>query len=332
MNIKYSLLLGFLGELSDRFTSYGQARSVSERFALVANVPGVTGVEIVYPYDLDDLDAVTAACALHRLAIASVNLNVKKDPMWRHGSFTHRDPEVRAESVAWMKRAMDTAAELGAGLVTCCPLNDGYDYAFESDYAQAWDWLLQAIDAAASHRDDVQLSLEYKPSEPRARVILDSAAKALNLCHELGRGNVGVTMDMGHALYTGESSAEAAALLARAGKLFLIHVNDNYRNWDWDLIAGSVNWWDLVELLYVVRKADYQGWFAADVFPNRIPVEKAFGTTFKMMWAANRLVDAVGLSTISELVAKGLAPEMLERFIDEMIPGFSEEYPGFGSH
>jgi len=327
MNIKYSLLLGFLGELSDRFTAYGQPRSVAERFALVADIPGVTGVEIVYPHDLADLGEVTAACAAHRLAIASVNLNVKKDRQFRDGSFTHRDPAVRAEAVAWMKRAMDTAADLGAEVVTCCPLNDGYDYAFEQDYARAWDWLLASIDEAAGHRDDVLVSLEYKPSEPRARMILDSAAKALLACHELGRANVGVTMDMGHALYAGESSAEAAALLARSGKLFLVHVNDNYRNWDWDLIAGSVNWWDLVELLYVVRKVDYRGWFAADVFPSRVPVVKAFGTTYKMMWAASRLIDAVGLSTISDLVAVGQPPQVLERLIDEMIPGFAEAYP-----
>jgi xylose isomerase len=331
MKIKYSLLLGFLGELTDRFSAYGEKRSVAERFELVTRIPGVTGVEIVYPYDLDDLGEVVAACKKHDLTVASVNLNVKKEALFRHGSFTHRDAAVRAESVEWLKRAMDTAAELGAGLVTCCPLSDGYDYAFEQDYALAWDRLLASVDEAASHRDDVLVSLEYKPSEPRARMILDSAAKALNACHELGRANVGVTMDMGHALYTGESSAEAASLLARSGKLFLVHVNDNYRNWDWDLIAGSVNWWDLVELLYVVRKFEYQGWFAADVFPNRISIEKAFGTTFKMMWAANRLIDTVGMSTISELVAKGQAPEVLERFVDEMIPGFRDAYPGYES-
>ncbi len=331
MKIKYSLLLGFLGELTDRFSAYGEKRSVAERFELVTRLPGVTGVEIVYPYDLDDLGEVVAACKKHDLTVASVNLNVKKEAMFRHGSFTHRDAAVRAESVEWLKRAMDTAAELGAGLVTCCPLSDGYDYAFEQDYALAWDRLLASIDEGASHRDDVLVSLEYKPSEPRARMILDSAAKALNACHELGRANVGVTMDMGHALYTGESSAEAASLLARSGKLFLVHVNDNYRNWDWDLIAGSVNWWDLVELLYVVRKFEYQGWFAADVFPNRISIEKAFGTTFKMMWAANRLIDTVGMSTISDLVAKGEAPAVLERFIDEMIPGFRDAYPGYES-
>jgi xylose isomerase len=327
MNIKYSLLLGFLGELSDRFMTYGERRTVAERFALVADIPGVSGVEIVYPYDLGDLAEVVAACKQHGLAVASVNLNVKKEDRFRYGSFTHRDPGIRAEAVEWLKRAMDTAAELGAEVVTCCPLNDGYDYAFERDYARAWDWLLASVDAAAGHRDDVLVSLEYKPSEPRARMILDSAAKALNACFELGRANVGVTMDMGHALYTGESSAEAAAMLARSGKLFLVHVNDNYRNWDWDLIAGSVNWWDLVELMYVVRKAGYGGWFAADVFPNRVSVEKAFGTTYKMMWAANRLIDTVGLSTISDLVDQGQPPDVLERLIDEMIPGFAAAYP-----
>lgn len=59
----------------------------------------------------------------------------------------------------------------------------------------------------------------------------------------------------------------SVALLADAGKLFLVHGNDNYRHWDWDLIPGSINFWDLVESTYYLRKIGYEGWIAFDVFP-----------------------------------------------------------------
>jgi xylose isomerase len=175
---------------------------------------------------------------------------------------------------------MDLAPELGTDIVTCCPLGDGHEYAFQIDYVQAWGWMVEGVREAAAYRPDIKLSLEYKLNETRAHCILGTAASTLHLCDEVDLPNVGVTIDIGHALFAMETPSLTIAQLARANRLFLVHVNDNYRNWDWDLIPGSVNWWDWIECLLYLDEVGYDGWLVSDVMPARldgIEVKSAVG-------------------------------------------------------
>ena len=125
-------------------------------------------------------------------------------------------------------------------MITCCPLSDGYEYAFETDYAQAWGWFIDGVGAAAATPGRAGVAWNTSHPSRATRSSCPTPAPALAACLQIELPNVGVTMDIGHAL-AGEGTRQAAALLAQAGKLFLVHVNDNYRNWDWDMIPGSVN-------------------------------------------------------------------------------------------
>ena len=98
-----------------------------------------------------------------------------------------------------------TRAAIGADKVTCCPLSDGYDYSFQTDYGKAWKRMVDTVREAAAYRLEVPLFMEYKPSETRVHCTLDSAAKTLLLCDAVGTGNVGVTIDIGHSIYGGET-------------------------------------------------------------------------------------------------------------------------------
>jgi len=305
MSFEYSIILAFMGQLKDRFSFYQKERTVEEKFALVSQVEGVSGVEVVYPNELSDVAQVKDLLKKYNLRLTAVNVNLKGDPRWHQGALTSRDKATRQEAVQWLKQGMDIAAELGSFLVTVCPLADGYDYPFEIDYVRAWRDFIQAVRAAAEHRDDVRLSLEYKQSEPRARVMLSNASKSLYALSQIDLANVGVTLDMGHALYAGESCAEAVALLADAGKLFLVHGNDNYRNWDWDLIPGSVNLWDLIESTYYLRKMGYNGVITFDVFPARLDPVKTMQTSLRMYRLAESLIDQIGMDTLAHSIESG---------------------------
>jgi len=283
-----------MGQLKDRFSYYHQERSLEEKIALVSQVEGVTGVEMVYPNELSDVGLAKELLAKYNLRLSAVNVNIKGDPRWHQGALTARDKTTRDEAVQWMQQGMDIAAELGGNLVTMCPLADGHDYPFEVDYAYAWRRFIEGVRAAADYRPDVRLSLEYKASEPRARVIIGNVSKSLYACTEVDRPNVGVTLDVGHALYGGEDSAESVALLAQANKLFLVHGNDNYRNWDWDLIPGSVNFWDLIESTYYLHRVQYDGWVAFDVFPARLDPVATMRSSLRMYRLAERMLDQVG--------------------------------------
>ena len=49
MTVKHALMIGLLGRQYDRFHEYQPARPLTERLALVAQIEGVDGIEIVYP-------------------------------------------------------------------------------------------------------------------------------------------------------------------------------------------------------------------------------------------------------------------------------------------
>lgn len=305
MSNEYSIILSFMGQLKDRFSLYHEPHTVDERLSRVSQVQGVSGVEMVYPDDFHDLGLVRESLARTGLRISTVNVNLKGDPRWHQGALTARDARTRDEATRWLQEGLDLAADCGCNLVTMCPLADGHDYPFETDYRFAWRSFVEAIRSAADHRPDVRLSLEYKRSEPRARVVIGNMARALYACIATDRENVGVTLDMGHALYAGESSAESISLLSDAGRLFLVHSNDNYRDWDWDLIPGTVNTWDLIESTYYLQKIGYEGWITFDVFPSRLDPVRTMQLSLQMHEYAEQCIDRIGISTLDAAIASG---------------------------
>lgn len=310
-NWKFSVILGFLGKLNDRFSSYGEQRDLNAKFEAAGQIEGLRGLEMVYPFDFADVAASRALLAKHNLQCSTVNVNIKAEPKFHLGALTSKDAGIRKEATAYMKTAMDISAEVGANMITCCPLSDGYDYAFETDYLKAWKWLVDGIGEAAAYRSDVRVSMEYKQSEPRHKVIIPNAGTTLAACLQTGLPNVGVTMDMGHALYVGEGTAWALSLLAQAGRLFLVHVNDNYRNWDWDMIPGSVNTWDMAEMVFYLQKINYQGWLTSDVAPFRLDAVKTCSATYRSLLWAEKLVEKIGRDELERILAEGDAVDAL---------------------
>ena len=304
-NWKDSVILGFLGRLNDRFSSYGENFDIAGKFNVASKIEGLRGLELVYPADFVDPVLTLKLLKDHGLEVSTVNVNIKGEAKFHHGALTSRDPGIRKQAVEYMQRGIDLAAETGCGMITMCPLADGYDYSFDLDHAQAWRWFLDGVGEAVAYRPETKVSLEYKQSEPRHKVILPNAGTALAACLQVGLPNVGVTMDMGHALQAGESSAQAASLLAQAGRLFLIHVNDNYRNWDWDMIPGSVNPWDMVELIFFLKKLGYQGWMTSDVAPFRTDPVKTFTATYRSLLWAEAMVEKVGCDELERILREG---------------------------
>ncbi len=319
MKLKHAVMLPLMGRQADRFHEYQPARDLAERIEMVKCVRGMDGVEIVYPQDFEDPNQTVAMIRDAGLSVSAVNLNVKSAKKWQTGSFTSPDAGLRADAVADLKTAMDLTVELGAWMVTCCPLIDGHNYNFEADYLKQWRWLEEGIAEAARHRDDVKISMEYKLNESRNYVILGDVGRTLYLCERLGMPNVGVTMDVGHALVAKETPAEALCLSAEAGRLFYVHFNDNAREWDWDMIPGSVNLWDLVEMMFYLDRLDWEGWVAYDV-STRVgdPVEM-MGTTISVMEMAQELLDKIGPKNLQACIEEGIPARTFERLIRSLL-------------
>jgi xylose isomerase len=304
VNIHYSVILAFMGEMKDRFATYQEPRELAEKLALTSRIEGARGVEPIYPLDFQGVNPETFRQLLagNDLEVSSVNVNLKSESKFHLGALTSKDPGVRAEAVQYLKAGMDWAAELGVNLITVCPLSDGHDYPFEINYSQAWRWLVECLAEAAEYRPEVRLSVEYKQSEPRARVIVPNAGIVLHLCEQIGLDNIGLTVDIGHSLYAGETPAQVLSLAASANRLFLVHINDNYRNWDWDLMPGTVNYWDWLETLLMLDEVGYNSWLVSDVFPARTDPIETLSASYRTIRYAERFLDKFGREKLRELI------------------------------
>jgi xylose isomerase len=292
-----AIISGFLGAVKNRYMTYREDRPFKDKVALAQCISGLSGLELCYPQDFTgDTDGSKAAQIMndHGLSVSAVNFRSRRTGTWWRGSFSSQDTAERREAVDDLKRAMDIAARLGCNRITTCPLNEGHDYPFEMDYLQAFDFMAESLCRAADHNSQVRLCLEYKWNDPRTRCLLGNAGETLAFCQTCERPNIGVTLDFGHAVQAGERPAQSAALLAKAGRLFYIHLNDNDKFWDWDMIPGAYNFWDMVEFFYYVRKLGYDDWFAFDVFSKEIDTLETFNAVTKItkkLWDFSARLD-----------------------------------------
>jgi len=142
-----------------------------------------------------------------------------------------------------------------------------------------------------SRQISLKLGIEYKIKEPRTHLYIGTIGKTLLLLEKVNRNNVGVILDVGHSLYGYENMAESSALCKFFGdKLFHLHLNDNYRYWDDDMMVASVHIPEYLELIYWLKKVHYKGWYSLDIFPYR---EDGIGAAKECIAWLKSLINAV---------------------------------------
>lgn len=318
---KFSINSGFLGLRRDRFTEYQPDRTLDEKFKLAKEVEGIEGIELKYPRDLKDIKLAKKLLEESNLVCSAINVDIKDATYFRYGALSAQSKEARNKAISFLKEGMDIAAELGAKLVTACPVMDGYDYPFQIDYHLAWERFIESVKEIATYRRDVKLALESQPHEPHAKILLSNVGKALYVCNKVGFPNVGVNLDIGHSFAARESPAESAAILAVEKRLFYIHTNDNTgEGGDWDMISGSVHFWHWLELLYTLDRIGYDGWLGADITSKHMEPAEAFTTNIRMILRMFKLIEEIGMEKIDKLVKKdGGVSETFNYLIESFI-------------
>ncbi len=262
---------------ADRFNvaGYRDPMPLEEQFEAAARIEGLGGVGLDYPYQFTRAEGVRPLLEKTGLKFVTLEIGLYPDRKWKNGTYTAVDPGIRREAIEMSKQALDVAAVLGADDVLMWPGQDGFDYPFQSDYLKCWTLLVDGIAEVAAHRPDMKIAIEYKRMEPRTNCYIRNAGVLLMLLAEVGMQNVGGCIDLGHSLVAGENPGESVVLLHRAGKLFQVHVNDNFRDWDHDLIVGSVCFWETLEFFYWLRRCGWDGWYILDIYPYRLDGAKA---------------------------------------------------------
>jgi len=279
---RLAILTLFMGQTRNRFLQYQQPRTILEILDMAGRTEGCEGVELRYPGDLADPQAVKAALLRNNLGIAAINFASVRPDRWLRGAWSSTRPEERRAAVDDFKRCIDLAREIGAPRITNCPLNDGIDYAFELDFARAYDTAAECYAEIADHDPSFPICIEYKISEPRVRSLLGNAGETAAFCQIVNRDNLGVTLDVGHALFANENASQSAALLAKARRLFYVHLNDNDGRADWDLLPGAVHPWELIEFLWTLQRLGYDDWMTFDIVPKEAEPVEFFATAARL--------------------------------------------------
>jgi sugar phosphate isomerase/epimerase len=293
--IKFSTGLITFGNQNDRFcgAGYKTERSIEEMFKDASEVEDLTGLELVGSQvkSREDIKLIKKLKDYYGFSIVGITVELFSESRWQNGSFSSNKLKIRKEAIEEVKNCMDVVKELDGDLVNIWPGQDGYDYIFQADYIKSWEYIIEGIRNCAEYRNDVRLSIEYKPKEPRTHCFIGTIGKTILLLNKINKKNVGITIDVGHALYAYENIAESVSLCKLHGKeLFLIHLNDNYRYWDDDMMIGSVHIPEYIELIYWLIKTEYSGWYSLDIFPYRENGIRAAGESIKWL---KRIIEAV---------------------------------------
>lgn len=230
----------------------------------------LNAVDLNFP---DHLSGHTEAEISEKLTSLGIHLNgyamrYYSLPAFKSGAFTNPDKAVRQAAIDLTKNGIDSLAKAGGSLMTLWMGQDGFDYSFQADYARLWDDTIAAVQEVADHNPAVDISIEYKPNEPRSFSLMPDAATTLLALKDVNRPNTGVTLDFAHVLYADEMPAYAAMLIHRHSRILGVHLNDGYGKRDDGLMVGSVHPVQTIELLHVLDKIGYSGAIYFDTFPD----------------------------------------------------------------
>lgn len=304
-----SVILGNVGACSDRYCpAYDDPFTIEALFDRVASIEGVSGVEFVGTWHItkDNLPQIQQNLARTGLVPVSIIPDHFGEKKWKLGAFTSKDAGIRREAVQVTKDMIDCALAIGCPLISLWPGQDGYDYFFQGDYIKERTWFEQGVADCCAYRPEVAISIEYKPKEPRNRSYPSNVYSTLLMVKEIGADNCGVTIDYGHATVAYENVAESVAVLKKYGdKLFHLHMNDNYCQWDDDMIVGTVHTIPYLEMYYWLRKTGYDRYISTDQYPYREDGREAVAESVRWMEAFMDIVDAMDEQTVEAVIASG---------------------------
>ncbi len=307
MNRKYSVFIFNVASCNDRYCSaYGREFSMEEMFDRVKSIEKLTAVDLV----MNDLfknnkERVIENLKRTGLKAASVAVDTFANPLFQQGSLSSIDPVIRQQAIDDTKAAIDFAEKVGCNIVTLWPGQDGYDYIFQSDYIRERQLFQDALSELCDYNKNITLTLEYKIKEPRTHSYISTVGATLLMINTIGKENLGVALDYGHAALGYESPAEAVAMCKMYGdRLKHIHINDNYRLWDDDMIVGSVHSLEYLEFIYWLRKTGYEGYMTLDQFPFREDGRDAVYESAEWLDAFESIIDKADMAEIEKVLSK----------------------------
>ena len=155
--MKTSLGIWAFGGMATRFNPGGykpELAGVSTVEKVRTAVDGlgdlIDDYEFHYPQELSHQNVEAVRDALDGHGIYCIASGLHLDPRFGKGGFCSPDDTTRDEALRLTREAIDLAADVGAQMIIW-PGIEGYNYPFQTPYAESWARFVDGVGEAAAH-------------------------------------------------------------------------------------------------------------------------------------------------------------------------------------
>ncbi|HOK10362.1 MAG TPA: TIM barrel protein [Candidatus Hydrogenedens sp.] len=275
MPLRFSTTLNIFDSVYDGYCKEGYREPIkfTEALMVISKIKKISAVELRHSDITSDLTVKTVKRMLkdYDLFCSAVSVDYSESKKYALGALGHQHPKMRSSAIDEGRKAVDIARGLGTTEVVLRLYTDGSDYPFHVDYLNQWNTIISSVKTVAKYASpDINVSVLYKPREPRKFITVSSGGRALAMCQEIAMKNIGVAISFSNSLMAGEIPAETIAQVARAGKLFQMYLNDTCLPSDDLLVPGGYHLWELLETLFYLKTAKYKGYYNLDLRSPRM--------------------------------------------------------------
>ena len=267
--MKTSLGIWALGPMVTRFVPGGyqpehrrETMAEKVRSAVAGLGDLVDGYEFHHPGELsdDNLDEVRAALGDHGIYCIASGLHL--DHRFGSGGLVSPDAATRKLRRRAHDRGGGLRRRLGAHFIIW-PGIEGYNYPFQTPYADSWRWLVEGIAEAARDLRRPRGQALPRAQELRARDEDPHGQHRDGAAHHPQAARPGVRQHPGqHGLAAPDHERREPrrvrrAALAAEGLLGHQHANSGWGTFDDDNMVGATAFMETIELAVELRRADY---------------------------------------------------------------------------
>ncbi len=177
-------------------------------------------------------------------------------------SLVSTEKTVRREALAFLKRGIETTAELGSKLFMgpfCAPVGLLPGRRRTDD---EWRWAVEGLRSLGDDLEASGVTLAVEPLNRFETYFLNTAADGARLCDEVGHENIGVLFDTFHANIEEKNLGDGIRTLG--GRLKHVHSCENDRGIPG---TGHVDWPGVFAAL---SELEYEGWLTIESFGSHI--------------------------------------------------------------
>ncbi len=280
----------------DRFTSrFKEEISIKERIKLLGDSGLVNGIEIHYPYEVteESFEEIRNTAKNYNLKILTVIPGLFNEMEFKNGSLSSPDEKTRKKAINRIITSIKMNEELkkkeeGGEFAIFWPAADGTTYPFDSNHIKKRslirEGLLEALNSTIGN-----LVIEHKPSDPAAKTYFGTTSEAILLVKYLreainNNNRIGINPEMAHLLMADASLGYDISYLIEEKMLFHTHWNTcRRRGADTDMIVGTDNFYETMEVFYWLKRYGYDKWLGLDLMPKNENSIEAVRISIKAM-------------------------------------------------